>query len=197
MQRKTQQGRCKLSNAELAELAPELAQCLNRVRSEIESIYGTYFRINLMSASRMTPASEEPTGSFLYHFDNVPWCSLKIFFYLNDQHEDNGAFRLLDWPLTQKLLRAGFDSSSQERRKHSQRFVSSDIAAQLRVAEGCKGTVLVWHNRLIHKATLPRSGERDLVQVEVMPAIFPCNFLKALRAPREENTTWELIGRSL
>lgn len=197
MQRKTQQGRCKLTQAELAELAVPLADCLRQVQTEVEQIYGTYFRINLMSASRLTPSQEEPNSSFLYHYDNVPWPSLKVFFYLNDQRRDTGAFRLLDWSLTQTLLEQGFDSSSAERRKHSQTLVTQKVAEQLRVAEGEKGTVLVWHNRLIHKATLPERGERDLVQVEIMPALFPRNFLAQLRHPREENTTWELIGRSL
>ncbi len=191
------EGRGKLSLDALARLAPQIAACLEQVAPEIEKIYGTFFRVNLVSASRTRPAAMEPGSSFDFHYDNVPWCSLKVFFYLNDQQADTGAFRALDADTTASLIQRGFDSSSVERRTRSQALVTPDIRSRLRVAEGTEGTVLIWHNRLVHKATLPERGHRDLVQLEIMPALWPSDFRRLLRRPRQENTTWELIGRGL
>jgi hypothetical protein len=190
-------GREKLTQNELQIISSDIANCLNQVKDFIEDIYGTHFRINLVSASRMVSGEKNLKGSFHYHYDNASAYSLKVFFYLNDQFEANGAFRVLDLKTTQQLISQGFDSAGPSSRENSQALVTNEIANELKIAEGKEGTVLLWHNRLIHKATLPKKGVRDLVQLEIIPSVFSQSHGRSLRNPPEVNTDWEIFFRNI
>jgi hypothetical protein len=63
------------------------------------------------------------TASFGWHIDDNPQQLMKIFLYLNDVEENNGAFRALPLHDSRKLLRAGFISNSIETRQKNQSLV--------------------------------------------------------------------------
>jgi hypothetical protein len=190
-------GHHKLQKTAWKELAGSTAAILREVAPHIESIYGCPFEIYMASAHRNSPSDQEPNGAFWWHYDDVTTYSLKVFIYLNRQVESNGAFRLFDEATTHKLMSDGFDSSSPERREASQRLVTPDLANRMTVMEGDEGSVFVWHNRLIHKATLPRTTERDLVQLEIRPTVWRTDFEKTLQNVREKHSPRELLWRLL
>jgi hypothetical protein len=170
---------------------------LSQIQNELESIYGTYFRINLLSSSRNRPSQIKMKQSFYYHFDDVTPYSLKVFFYLNDQDRQNGCFRFFSKEKTEEILKHNFDSSDPNRREKSQSIITPEVEKDLVFAEYKAGTVFIWHNRLIHKATLPKVGHRDLLQVEIKPSFFKVPLVKQVDKARRGHSSLELLLKSL
>ena len=100
---------------------------------------------------------------------------MKLFIYLTDTRESNGAFRAFDYEHTDQLLRLGMLESTHpgERRAKAQSIVPPGFDQWLTVVEGPKGMVFLFDNNLIHKGTLPLEGKRIHVSMEIMPSPTP------------------------
>lgn len=138
----------------------------------LKEYYGSNFQNYWATIMRYEVGpKQDPSSAFGFHLDDNPKQLLKIFIYLNDTHERNGAFRAFDYSETQNLIRKGFISCSPELRVRSQKLIDQKtIEEKLKVLEGKKGTVLIFDNNLIHKGTLPIEGYRDTICVEIYPS---------------------------
>ena len=139
----------------------------------LNAYYGSHFQPYWSSVLRYdSNGIKTADSSFGFHIDDNPKQILKIFIYLNDTFEKNGAFRAFNYKATNKLFRRGFISSSPELRIAAQKIVTKKLETnQLNVLEGIKGTVFIFDNNLVHKGTLPVEGYRDVIVIEVYPSM--------------------------
>jgi hypothetical protein len=153
-------------------LVPHLFRVLQENAGAIEACFRSHFTVNWFEVQEIAPGQQPAGSSFGYHTDDTPLPLIKLFIYLTDTREANGAFRAFTYRDTDELLRLGMlDSVSPgEKRAKAQRLVTPDYEKKLRVVEGSKGTVFVFDNNLIHKGTLPREGTRIHVSMEIMPS---------------------------
>lgn len=159
-----------ISRSKFSELVYKL---LEEISFMIEGYYKSYFKPYFINIERNRPGSIAFDTSFGWHIDDNPKQIMKIFIYLNDVYEDNGAFRALNYRDTHDLLAHGFLSNDAPTRLMCQPMVNDVVTERpeaLKVFEGAAGTVLMFDNNLIHKATAPKSGERLLIQIEVYPS---------------------------
>lgn len=156
-------------------LVPHLYRLLQEHRGVIEAYYRSYFRVNWFEVQRIAPGQQSAGTSFGYHTDDTPNPVIKLFIYLTDTAESNGAFRAFEYQYTDELLRRGMLASVSpgEPRLRAQQLVPAELESKLTVVEGPKGTVFAFDNNLIHKGTLPRQGMRTHVSLELMPATSP------------------------
>jgi hypothetical protein len=156
-------------------IAPYLFRILQEKGGAIEAFYSSHYRVNWFEVQKIAPGEKAAGSSFEYHTDDTPLPIIKLFVYLSDTYESNGAFRAFDYARTDELLRRGMYASSSpgERRTRAQALVPPSWEQYLTVVEGVKGTVFIFDNNLIHKGTLPRQGTRTHVSVEIMPSATP------------------------
>lgn len=153
-------------------LVPHLFRVLQENSGPIEACFRSHFRVNWFEVQMIAPGQQPSGSSFGYHIDDTPLPLIKLFIYLTDTGEANGAFRALDYRDTDDLLRRGMLDSVPpgEKRAQAQRLVTPDHEKRLRVVEGPKGTVFVFDNNLVHRGTLPRQGKRVHVSMEIIPS---------------------------
>lgn len=159
-----------ISRYKFAELVYKV---LKEISFVVEGYYKSYFKPYFINIERNRPGSIALDTSFGWHIDDNPKQIMKIFLYLNDVYEVNGAFRALNYRDTQDLLAQGFMSNDAQTRLTWQPMVNDFVTHRtdaLKVFEGAAGTVLMFDNNLIHKATAPKLGERLLIQIEVYPS---------------------------
>jgi predicted SAM-dependent methyltransferase len=156
-------------------LVPHIFKLLQEHRGPIEAYYRSHFKVNWFEVQRIAPGYQRPGSSFGYHTDDAPDPVTKLFIYLTDTYESNGAFRAFEYEYSDPLLRRGMMAarSPGAPRERAQKLVSPDLEKRLTVVEGAKGTVFLFDNNLVHKGTLPRQGIRTHVSMELMPATTP------------------------
>jgi Phytanoyl-CoA dioxygenase (PhyH) len=164
-------GYAQLPRVSNPKVVPHLFRILQEHRRSIEACIGSHFRVNWFEVQKIAPGEQPKGSSFGYHSDDTPTPVFKLFVYLTDTHESNGAFRAFPYAVTDELLRRGMLDSVHpgERRARAQALVPPELEARLMVVEGRAGTVFLFDNNLIHKGTLPRHGTRTHVSLELMP----------------------------
>ena len=181
-------GEANLSEGQKETLAPLVfAAVQGNVEKVLSAYYKSYTQPYWINVMRYIPGYRSSNSSFGYHIDDNPKQLLKIFIYLNDTFKSNGAFRAFDYKNTRSFIRRGFISSSEELRCKSQKYISTENEkSDLKILEGKAGTILIFDNNLVHKGTLPESGYRDTVCIEIYPGNKPWtlqDFKKGLAAP--------------
>lgn len=178
-----------MDTAEAAKLAPLVFKALQSVQHEVEAFFGSHFQPYWISIQKTCPGPTSSASSFGWHIDDNPKEMIKVFVYLNDVSESNGAFRAFPWKITKKLLKDGFRSNSEMVRMANHEKINKyleDNPDSLLVLEGPKGTVLGFDNNLVHKGTAPRQGYRLAIQIPVIPSLTPITLEqveKALSSP--------------
>lgn len=169
---KIENGAANLPRENAATLAPIIYELvLGDVEQVLSAYYGSFVQPYWINIMRYVKGDRTPDSSFGYHIDDNPKQLLKIFIYLNDTFESNGAFRTFNYQKSRELIGKGFISSSEELRCDSQKYITpEDEKSNLQILEGRAGTVLIFDNNLIHKGTLPRTGYRDVVCIEIYPS---------------------------
>jgi hypothetical protein len=168
-----------------ARLAPELYRVLTQVKAPIEEYFGSHFRPYWISVQKTMPGKVDVSTSFGWHIDDNPREMIKLFVYLNDVKESNGAFRAFPWKTTKKLIAKGFRSFDAETRTRNHDWIDSFLNGhhdELKVLEGESGTVLAFDNNLVHKGTAPLEGFRIAIQIPVIPAREPFSLADIERA---------------
>lgn len=147
---------------------PEIVDLLtpNLVRL-VEQYFGSYMKIYYATIYRSHPTDQVPRVSWLWHSDIVPSQILKIMVYLTDTKKDNGALRVIPWERTVLLKRRGFRD-----RNEADGFLS-ELEEGHSAIEGKAGTVVIFNPNVIHKATIPLEGYRDVVVFMVLPSPQP------------------------
>jgi len=162
-------------------IVPHVFKVLQEKGNVIEAYYQSYFQVNWFEVQKIAPGEQPLGSSFGYHTDDTPSPIIKLFIYLTDTYESNGAFRGFEYSITDKLLNKGMlvSASPGLLRERAQLLVEPELEKELTIVEGKKGTVFLFDNNLIHKGTLPRQGTRTHVSMEIMPSTKPLT-LKAL-----------------
>lgn len=155
----------------LADGIDKLPKTLDAVDTEIEGIiesyYRSYFKIFGVYFYRTVPTPAKPQSSFLWHLDNCPDPEIKLMVYLDDVKADTGAFRLKDKTVSDDIRAKGF----RNRRQISSVQPYLDRADTTRIIEGPAGTRILFQNgKVVHKATSPLHGHRDVVTFVLIPS---------------------------
>lgn len=179
-----------LSQELQVEFCDSIHEKLLLVSPVIEKFFQSYFQPYWIAIYRTQPGAVDAGGSFDWHMDNNPKEYMKIFFYLNDVKESNGAFRAVKRKGSRYLIMRGFRSNSESLRIKNgpmvDRFVSK-FPTKLKVLEGDAGTVIFFDNNLVHKGTLPEQGTRTVVSIAMIPSLNPftkSDVRSALESPR-------------
>jgi hypothetical protein len=171
--------------ADAVKFADEIFKIIKSAEQDVIDYYGSYFQPYWIQIQRTTPGKTTSDTSFGWHMDDNPKEMLKLFVYLNDVNESNGAFRAFSWKHSRRILLKGFQSASSDVRMASQSIADKHLQKNpqsLKVLEGSKGTVLAFDNNLIHKGTAPRVGYRHVIQIPIYPSRIPLNVEMVRRA---------------
>ena len=137
-----------------------------RIDPIMRSYYRSRFYVRDVYCYRTQPV---PTvsGSYRWHTDNYPIGSSRAIVYLNDVDSvENG-------PLAVALgSHAGYRP---ELGRIGARFEESYVRDNFKILPclGKKGTVILFNNNSIHRATDPARGHRDVINFIMFPALFP------------------------
>ena len=168
-----------------AKTATWIYEVLKEFSEPIESFFDSHFQPYWITIQKTIPGDTKADTSFGWHFDDNPKQYIKIFIYLNDVSENNGAFRAFDLKSTKSMISKGFKSYSKEERIASQDIVNDYLRLNpisLKILEGKAGSVLAFDNNLIHKGTAPREGFRYAVQIPIIPSMNPIRLDQVERA---------------
>jgi predicted SAM-dependent methyltransferase len=100
-------GYAQLPRAQNPKVVPHLFAILQQHAPAIEACLGSHFRVNWFEVQEIAPGRQSTGSSFGYHSDDSPLPVLKLFVYLTDTFESNGAFRAFAYLHTDRLLRLG------------------------------------------------------------------------------------------
>lgn len=162
-------------NRDAAALVYDLVR---QIYEPVKAVTGHHFKVNWFEIQRIVPGDPAAGGSFAYHTDDTPPGIAKIFIYLTDTAKQNGAFRAFDRSVTDSLIGKGIlrSVSPGSNREEAQKLVSRELEQQLSVVEGPAGLAFMFDNNLVHKGTLPETGERVHISMEIMPSPRPLTF---------------------
>jgi hypothetical protein len=173
--------------------AEAIFKILKNAEQDINDYYGSYFQPYWIQIQRTTPGKTQADTSFGWHMDDNPREMLKLFVYLNDVQESNGAFRAFSLTHSRRILLKGFMSNSTDARIASQVIADKHLQKNphsLKVLEGPEGTVLAFDNNLVHKGTAPEVGYRHVIQIPVYPSRTPLKLEmieRALLSPQKRD----------
>lgn len=151
-----------------AELFPEVIGLLRgQVERVIEAFFESHFKLFSATFYRTVPDDSVPESSFLWHFDNAPDLQIKAMVYLDAVAADTGAFRFKSKPVSERARAAGF----WHRDDYECGRAVFEEEATTHVIEGAPGTVILFQPaRVVHKATAPAHGHRDVAVLVVNPS---------------------------
>ena len=172
------------SNQVYSEMPPEISvqyteilyKILKQAEPYVTAYYGSYFQPYYMVIQRTTPGKTTAASSFGWHIDDNPKELMKLFVYLNDVSESNGAFRAFPWRFSRKILIKGFRSNGESTRVNAQPLADNYLSKNptaLKILEGLTGTILAFDNNLVHKGTAPKIGYRHAIQIPIYPSLVP------------------------
>ena len=170
-----------------------LFDILKKAEPFVSAYYGSFFQPYFISIQRTTPGKTTAASSFGWHIDDNPKEMMKLFVYLNDVSENNGAFRAFPWRHSRKILFSGFRSNGESTRVNAQPIPENYLTKNpnsLKILQGLSGTVLAFDNNLVHKGTAPKIGFRHAIQIPIYPSDVPLNIDmvgKALLSPRSHD----------
>lgn len=151
-----------------AEMFPDVIRLLGgRVERAIEAFFDSHFKIYSASFYRTVPHDSAPETSFLWHFDNAPDLHLKAMIYLDDVTVETGAFRFKSKSESERARAAGF--WHRDDYECGRAIFEDDRTTH--IVEGPAGTVILFQpGRVVHKATAPVHGHRDVVVLVTDPS---------------------------
>ncbi|MBM4134045.1 MAG: phytanoyl-CoA dioxygenase family protein [Nitrospira sp.] len=147
---------------------PDLASLLNpELAAIIEGCFESHFKIYSVTTYRLVPTNSAPQASGLWHADNFPPGPLKLMVYLTPSDQRSGALKVHPRAGSKKLARLGFFD-----RFNADKF-AVDLNSGWQVIEGPAGTTILFDAHLIHRATPPERGVRDVVSFTLLPSTEP------------------------
>lgn len=174
-----------LEQEKAVKYADNLYAILKTIDSKIISFYKSYYVPYWIQIQRNNPGQVEAGSAFQWHTDDNPRGVMKVFIYLNDVNENNGAFRAFPKRSTTYLFFRGFRSNGVQTRVDAQPLVNKYFKKypnRLKILEGPTGTVLGFDNNLVHKGTLPEKGYRHVVQILLYPSDVPISIQSVKKA---------------
>jgi hypothetical protein len=147
---------------------PEVSRLFTaEVVALLEACFRSRFKIYSTTIYRLIPTGESMQASGLWHSDDFPPGVFKLIVYLTACDRQTGALRLHPRRRSRELHRRGFFS----------RYVATPYADLLdtgwHAVEGPAGTAVFFDARLVHRATPPVQGLRDVVSFTLLPSMEP------------------------
>ena len=140
-----------------------------RIGPVLERILRPYYRspyyFRDLVCYRSQPVPNENQGSYAWHRDNYPPGCLKVMVYLTDVTSE------AQGPLVYALgSQAGFRP---ELGRYGDRVPRDQVEGRYQILPclGPKGTVIVFNNNGIHRASNPRSGRREVINATILPRL--------------------------
>jgi len=139
-----------------------------------QRVYRSYTIADKVYVDRSPITRQLPSASWLWHFDNHPREMLKVMVCLTDVTSGTAPFDYLrdrgsgaplyGSPLAplHGLARVPIDEID---RRLADRWVRHEVT-------GPRGTIVVFDDNVVHRATLARTGHRDVVVFQVRPVTF-------------------------
>lgn len=130
----------------------------------LESHYRSNYYVRDVCCYRTQPIPSVQ-GSYQWHVDNYPAGSLKVIVYLTNVTQETG-------PLKVALgSHVGFQPVLG---RIGDRFEEEYVQHHFNIVDclGPRGTVVVFNNNTIHRATDPVSGHRDVINFSVFPCVW-------------------------
>jgi len=166
-------GTYKLFMSDVCERWPAVLDILDGTTAAmLRAYFRSHFQFSYVEPYRTFPAEGDLPKSWLWHYDAVAPGILKLMVYLNGASAETGALRVLDHDESRALERGGF-----RRRSDSAKY-SSEFDRRQTVLEGAPGTAVIIDNRVLHKATAPERGIRDVVCFQILPSVVPTDVAK-------------------
>jgi hypothetical protein len=152
----------------LSELCDPLLAALER------QVYGSYTIVDKVYAYRSPVSHQVASESWLWHYDNHPREVLKVMIYLTDVTEGSAPFEYLRTRATGRSLYGSplaplFGDS---------RIPASTVEGWLarecerHAVTGPRGTVLMFDDNVVHRATAATTAHRDVIVFQVRPVPF-------------------------
>jgi hypothetical protein len=151
------------------QIATEIFRVIEQNYATIFSIFGSHFQTYWIMCYRTFPGDYERGTSFCWHQDADPKSLLKLFIYLDDTTQENGALKVFDYKNSREILINGFRSHSEQTREDSQSMVMP-YAGKATCIEGSSGLLFMFDNNLVHRGTPPESGYRTVLSIEIYPS---------------------------
>jgi len=138
-------------------------------------LFGSYAVVDRLFVYRSPICRERPRASWLWHYDNYPREIVKVMIYLSDVTDGTAPFEYLRSERRGQALRGrplapGYGNG---------RFDDQAMAAFMArgcIAErvvGASGTMMVFDTNVVHRANLAEAGHRDVLVLQVRPALQP------------------------
>jgi hypothetical protein len=133
----------------------------------LRAYYGAHFQFTYVEPYRTFPAEGELPKSWLWHYDAVPPGVLKLMVYLNGATADTGALRVVDHANSREIEKRGYRTRADSDK------LAEEFDARSVVCDGGPGTSVIIDNRVLHKATAPSHGFRDVICFQIVPSLVP------------------------
>jgi hypothetical protein len=135
-------------------------------------LFGCHAIVDRLYVYRSPVSRARPRATWLWHYDNYPREILKVMIYLTDVAEDTAPFEYLRHRETGQALPGtplapGYGDSR----------ISDAAVTRLGArgyepcaVSGATGTMLIFDNNVVHRATLAQRAHRDVLVLQVRPS---------------------------
>jgi hypothetical protein len=176
----------------------ELEQLGNYLIPQVQQkVFKSFVQVDNIKIYRSEVSNEPDISSWLWHFDNNPQEQVKILIYLTDVEEGCGEFTFLrkngkgikvptsrisypkkwiePWenpPPLYSLREYGISWFGRDRvDPRDVARLQNQHGFNVHRAQGKKGTLFLFDNNIIHKATVPKNKYRDVVILQLKPSV--------------------------
>ena len=154
-----------------------LQELSSSIAKELEQkVYHSYILADKVYFYRNLANNQKPVVSWLWHYDNHPREIIKVMIYLTDVNEDTAPFEYLRSKSTLKPVHApsltpGYAYSDSRIPDDTIRQYLDNGFESYKVT-GPRGTIIIFDNNYLHRATIPKINYRDVIVVQFRPATF-------------------------
>ncbi len=147
---------------------PEIKKLIGpETAAVLQGCFRSHFKIYSATLYRIIPTEDKPNSSGLWHADDFPPGAFKYMVYLTASDRHTGALRVHPRPASRRLARAGFFD-----RFAAEKFTDL-LSTGWHAVEGPAGTGIFFDPRIVHRATPPERGFRDVVAFTLIPSMEP------------------------
>lgn len=148
--------------------------CEPILRELERTLYGSFIIADKVYIYRNPVSHQKPRASWRWHFDNHPREMLKVMVYLTDVGDDTAPFQYLrerssEAPLAGAPLTPLCGDSRVPAEEIDRRLAGNWTCHSV---TGARGTIVVFDDNVVHRATMAKVAHRDAVVFQVRPATF-------------------------
>jgi hypothetical protein len=139
-----------------------------------QQVYRSAVIVDKLYVYRSVVSRRQPQASWLWHFDNHPREMLKVIIYLTDVDDGSAPFEYLCGH-DGRPVRGGPIGPLARDGRVPMAAIQDRLAAGARceAVTGPQGTVLLFDDNVIHRATLATRRHRDVIVLQLRPASIP------------------------